>query len=146
MRTCRRKNSRPQANVEFRELYRSRNPTCEIGDWLVIAGELEKYTLRDVEVHHISIGGRKGKCDVLSNLISVSREAHEFCHRFPKDGKTICLYVKMRKGELFVEEVRQAFGMSAGAVVDRNEPTRKWLQPAWEELRRHIQEYESKLQ
>lgn len=132
MRTWRRKNSKPQANVEFRELYRSRNPSCEIGDRLVFAGELEKYTLWCVEAHHIF--GGKGRWDLMGNLICLSRESHAWCHKFPSVGRIVCLYVKLRKGELILDDVHTASGQYLEGWLENHQPLTEPYIGMWREL------------
>jgi len=65
-----------------------------------------------IDVHHI-FGGRKGRWDLMTNLICLSREAHDWCHRNVVDGRVLCMWVKMSKGEFDATEFQQVSGMQA---------------------------------
>lgn len=77
--------------------YSIHNPDCEIAHILSTYGAIEyrKPPVPAVDVHHI-FGGH-ARQDVWCNLISLSREAHRWCHEYPTAGRIVCLSVKKRK-------------------------------------------------
>lgn len=85
---------------ELRGKYLWDNPTCELIGLLDVAGydDWTPHECRGVDPHHI-IGGYIGRHDAVCNLISVCRSCHDWVQH-KNEGLVLCLYAKMKKGEL----------------------------------------------
>jgi len=105
------KNSHKERDELLREEYRKKNFRCELRSLL-----LQKFGVvcdtGKIDVHHI-FGGRKGRCDLTTNLICLSREAHDWCHRNVVDGRVLCMWIKITKGEFDLKEFKIVSGMNA---------------------------------
>lgn len=69
----------------------------------------------------------------MSNLITLSKPAHEWCHEYRTEGNTLCLFVKLQKGELNWDEFETASGYKR-TVVCNWEPRFPWVEPYWKRL------------
>lgn len=99
MRRRSRTNSRNNEDLALRDEYRDANPRCEFPRSVCrCSGDAS-------DVHHIFHAVR---VDVWSNLISLCRDAHDWCHKHGVDGKLICLGVKAAKGEIDEAELMRA--------------------------------------
>jgi len=78
------------------------------------------------ETHHIW-GGTSGRTDLKSNLIRLSKPAHDWCERFKFDGRIVCLWVKAEKGELDPAEVRVASGFHLWGWLGKDEVKHSWV-------------------
>ena len=95
------------------DVYKSANPNCEVLRWFPgsydeaeLTYELGQcFTTRRIqpsqELHHIlgSSGGCK-RVDQISDVIQVSRVAHQWLEAHKKAGMVLCLWIKRDKGEL----------------------------------------------
>lgn len=126
------KNYRPQSNPALVAEYRMNNPRCEIGHILKAAGLIKTWSPMETQLHHI-MGSRKGRWDLLTNLISVSPEVHEFCHANRTSSNVLCLWMKMDKGELCWSEFETASGYKR-TVVENWKPGEAFLIPLWDAL------------
>jgi hypothetical protein len=79
------------------------------------------------ETHHIW-GGTSGRTDLKSNLIRLSKPAHDWCERFKFDGRIVCLWVKAEKGELDPAEVRVASGFHLWGWLRKDTPKHPWVE------------------
>lgn len=117
------KNSRPHEDLEFRFHYMQANPFCEMSRYLI--GEVPGVSPADPasDPHHI-MGSRKGRHDLRSNLIAVSRRVHIWCHDFPgPDSRIVAIYAKWKKGEMDVDEFYISAGMYLPGWLGRVKPT-----------------------
>lgn len=89
-------------NLELRETYRQDNPDCELHS-------IFKCGCDGHDVHHLMAGSGR-RYDLITNLIHICREAHEYCHANPQDGRILCLWVKHQKGEIDLEEFKRCSG------------------------------------
>ena len=81
------------------------NPDCEFGKWF--PSSFNRGPACDP--HHLW-GGTSGRDDTITNLIALSREAHDWCHTYPTEGRVIGLWVKYKKMELNEDEFKAASG------------------------------------
>lgn len=109
-------NSHPERDEELRASYRESNPRCELSPVLGLGKMVDAS-----DIHHIF--GGKGRWDLRSNLIALSREAHDFCHRHPIDGRILAMHAKLLKLELDDGEIKQASGMHIAGWLAKSEPT-----------------------
>lgn len=102
-------NSHPGENLRLREQYRQENLFCELTPWLKknLPGEVDADDPSG-DVHHIF--SKNIRYDLWSNMILVSRSVHMWLHRYPVDGKVLCVWKKHQKAELCLEEVQRASG------------------------------------
>jgi hypothetical protein len=111
----------PKEQPELVDDYRQRNPECELRIRMKRLGwrsELWKgWPVDAADVHHICHAG--GRWDRWSNLISLSRPAHEWCHANGPLGKVLCLLHKALKRELNHDEMRPVIGGSLNDYVGR---------------------------
>lgn len=123
-------NSRPAEDLEVRRRYRAENPDCELFIWFC-----EYFEDRDGHDPHHIFGGTSGRHDFVSNLVTVSRSAHEWCERWKFDGRVICLWIKHVKNELDPDEVRRASGSYLAGWLTKKEATHDFVQPYLDKLR-----------
>ena len=99
-------NSHHETDLKLRRAY-SKIPLCEMGFWLSLEfpWQFEETPLAE-EVHHI-FGGTSGRNDLVSNLVRLCKKNHDWCGRFPADGRIVCLWIKHRKYELIESEFVQ---------------------------------------
>ena len=125
----------PGSEENLRSRYRRQNPECELSSWLATQCPTLIHgtpAWQPTHTHHIfHLGGR---LDVWSNLITVSAAQHpvwmhETCGI---DARVLCLFIKLQKGELDLNELNRA----AGAVRPDAQPVLAWLtravpEPEW---------------
>jgi len=68
-------------------------------------------------VHHI-IRSLGSKYDILSLMITVNAQTHEWAHKCPKYGVVGALYIKAKKGEFDREHVKDATGRDVIAIIE----------------------------
>ena len=85
-------NSHPGENLKFRQSYARAHEVCELGQWLPDHFEPG----RSDETHHIVTG----RVDRAVNLIRARWINHKFMEDFKADGRIVCLWIKLQKGEL----------------------------------------------
>lgn len=85
--------------------------------------------------HHV-FGGRTGRLDVLSNLLAVSRPAHDWLEENKTAGRVVAVMIKVRKNEFDPREMWKASGMYINGWLARAEVTIDWVVPILLELRR----------
>lgn len=135
-----RKRSKPRKmeNLTLRARYSRGNPSCEIVVWLydVFAeiAEAEGWTGQAEETHHI-YGGTSGRNDLVSNIIRLSKRAHDWCGKNMVDGRIVCLWIKHQKHELDPEEVRTASGKFLPGILAGATVRFKFVEPLLAELR-----------
>jgi hypothetical protein len=124
-------NSRPAEDLPVRREYAEKNEECELSIWFS-----EQFPDRDgSEIHHI-FGGRSGRNDLVSNLVRVSRDAHDFCGvKCPTDGRILCIWIKCVKGELDLDEFKTASGFFLPGWLLKSEATHDFVKPYLEKLR-----------
>lgn len=110
--------------------YRQNNPGCEL--WKIIRLYVQDALPHGTELHHI-MGSRKGRADMVTNLIMLSKPAHDWCHKFRTEGNVLCLWVKLAKGELSWSEFEAASGYKR-TVICNWEPRFQWVEPYWQRL------------
>jgi hypothetical protein len=116
-------NSRRQEDLEFRFQYMQENPFCEMSRYLI--GDVPGVSPADPasDPHHV-MGSRKGRHDLRSNLIAVSRKVHIWCHDYPgPDSRIVAIYAKWKKGEMDPEEFHTASGMYLPGWLEIAKPT-----------------------
>lgn len=91
------KSNRKWENVGILDAYREAFPECELQKLLARHGL--KYPSGPCQVHHIQWGHSRRKNE-WTNLISLSQAAHDWVHKFPADGRILCLFAKLKKNEL----------------------------------------------
>jgi len=131
-----RTNSRKHENLRLRYAYRDENPECELSKWMARhyrAGLTEReLTDESADVHHIfSMGSRP---DLWTNLITLSRPIHAWCHRCPVEGRIVALHRKLMKKELDLKEFRRASGMRLEGWLLSHETAVAPLRPLHAEL------------
>jgi hypothetical protein len=128
---------RKKRDKDITDAYRLNNPLCELFDvlegrkWDSILASYKKgrRVCREdflVEVHHI--WGGPHRWDIDSNIISVSRPAHDYCHKFPDHGRIACLWVKADKGELDRDLMRECMGFDTIGILESFEVTEEWVE------------------
>lgn len=117
MRFCSKTNRRVYENLPLRRDYRENNPWCELSPLLKLGRHVPM-----AHIHHIC-GGRLGRWDLLTNLLSVSAEAHDWAEKHKTDGRILALYVKMQKGELDQQEFHKVTGLYLEGWLDVHQPT-----------------------
>lgn len=112
--------------------YVDENPECEFGK------HFDQFPKSDAHHTHHIFGGNAGRKDLLSNIIRLSADAHDWCHRFPSQGRVLAIYVKHLKGEMDLDEFKQCSGMHLAGWLHKNELeshsvwARKYLEELWE--------------
>jgi len=138
-------NSRPWEDLEFRYAYMQENPWCEMSSWLVtnLRGEIGGLMMREAatDPHHL-IGGNGRRWDVRTNLLSVCRPVHLWCHAHLVDSRILGVWLKAGKGEFDVNEFRKVSGKYLAGWLGINRPTYPVLEPCWEELIRYTERNE----
>lgn len=84
-----------------------------------------KWGRLSLQCHHIYGGPRRW--DVIPNIIAVSQPAHDYCHKFPNNGRIACLWVKCRKGEFDRELMRTVCGFDVIGRIDSYVITEEWV-------------------
>lgn len=106
-------NSHPAENLQLRANYLDKHRhdeahryICEVvpaervkRDWSPLWGGIvpNKSKCIDADDPHHVFGSRKGRWDLWSNLIAVSRPSHEWIEAHPIEGLIVCLYAKWVK-------------------------------------------------
>lgn len=120
MRHRSRTNSRRWEDLWLRAAYREENPWCEFS-------REKQAGFRGVvdaaDVHHI--GHQSHRWDAWSNLISLSREAHEWCHKHPTDGVLVSTRIKIGKGEFDAGNFERCVGRRIEGYVEKV-PSTPW--------------------
>lgn len=124
-------NSHPGENLPFRQSYARAHQVCEL------ALHLPDYfqAARADETHHIVTG----RVDLPVNLIRAAWINHKFMEDFKADGRVICLWIKLQKGELDPDEfVKASRGiLLPGYILMQADKLRhEWVEPLAEELKR----------
>lgn len=97
-------------NIGLRQLYRDDNYRCELCSVLKTVGiKLLCQGERGLDLHHI-VGGTGGRWDVWGNFLTICRPAHNWCHKFPREGRIVCVSVKWAKGEMSETEWKSVSG------------------------------------
>ena len=111
----RRGKPRPGINLRARQAYRRANPQCELSvffpeDYLPTENGLQALVGHDdpIDPHHILTNCR---ADIVTNLICVRRQIHDWAERFTIDGRVLSLCVKWRKGELDTAAIEALTGV-----------------------------------
>lgn len=87
----------------------------------------DHFTEKDAcDPHHIN-GGRGGRWDFVSNLLAVSRDAHEWVERYKTDGRILALWIKLQKGEFDAAEWKLASGKFVEGFLWTAEPAHEWV-------------------
>lgn len=120
------KNSNRHLDVRLRGAYLRCNPACEF------------CSAKPVDPHHIA--GGSPKLDNWSNLISLCRRCHDWCHAEPIVGKLRCWEIKLRKGELVEHEVDRALRMLVRGWLDSDKVKAAVHGTRWESVRMHLAE------
>lgn len=111
--------------------YKAANRDCEVLKWF--PGSYTESTIKyshgqvlttrrnqpSTELHHIL--GSSGGCqrsNHISNVIRVSRIAHEWLEAHKKAGLVLCLYIKRDKGELDWEALSEVLGKDVAGYVE----------------------------
>lgn len=143
-------------NKDLTDAYRLENPYCELFDvlegrrWDAIRKSWDKFHSRKmhredygVEVHHI--WGGPHRWDIEPNLVSVSRPAHDYCHKYPDHGRIICLWMKADKGEFSMEcreLMRECMGFDSIGILYTFEVTEEWIEELRMDLYERFSSYE----
>ena len=138
-------NSRRHENLALREYYRQKNVWNELKDRIPgIYG-----TSFAEEIHHIAKGsGGTSRWDVVTNLISLSRESHAWCERYKWDGMILCLAVKLNKSEYDPVVFRETVlgltrpGASVAGYLMRKPCEFPWVEPIKKKVCEQIERME----
>lgn len=125
-------NSRRGEDLAFRKSYLADHPMCELHRPLrrYFGVQCDQYAS---DPHHICQGeGRRA--DAEWNLVATCREAHDFCHSHPVEGKLLCLYLKYVGGVLDLEAYNRTATMRLPGWLARNEPSSPSLHVLWTDL------------
>ena len=78
---------------------------------------------------------------MLSNIIHLSKRAHDWFHQRPVEGRILCLLTKAMKSELDPEEIYICSGMYPAGWLDKSisKIRLEWCHPFAEELRSLLQ-------
>lgn len=125
-------------NLTDRARYAKANEQCEIIAWLYdqfeqIANK-EGWVGKAEETHHI-YGGTSGRHDLTSNIIRLSKKAHDWCGKNIVDGRIVCLWIKHQKSELDPDEVKTAAGMRLPGILAKAELRFDFVKPLLKELK-----------
>ena len=98
-------NSNYHEDLGLRADYMAAHPLCELSDLLGMGRHVGA-----TDPHHL-FGGNKGRWDLWSNLMALSRPAHLWCEQYKTDGRVLAVYVKLvKKQELKSAEFMRASG------------------------------------
>lgn len=116
---------------QFRE-YRKANPNCELHwcDYMPCRSKVA------TDINHIF----RRQSNEITNIIHLSRPAHDWFHAYPADGRIMCLLVKARKGELDPQGLFRASGMYPLGWLEKAEPRLDWIGPYRDELHERLVE------
>jgi hypothetical protein len=130
----------PKRNKDLTDAYRLENSYCELyhhlegRQWDRTKHEWKRlgfYNPDDmvVEIHHIFPGIHRW--DVLPNIISVCRPAHDYCtsKTYGANGNVLALWVKSEKGELedsHIEQMTACFGRCPMSIMEQWKLTEQW--------------------
>jgi len=123
-------NSHPGENLKFRQSYARAHEVCELGQWLPDHFE----SGRSDETHHIVTG----RVDRPVNLIRASWINHKFCEDFKADGRVVCLWIKLQKGELDpkeFEKVSRGVLLPGYILMQAAKIRNAWVRPLADELK-----------
>ena len=67
-------------------------------------------------------------------MIALSKKAHDFCHKHKNDGLILCLYTKLKKGELDWSELDRISGKNIHGWLSCKPPVFDWVKPYWNAL------------
>ena len=102
---------------EGRETYRMSNFACETCRPLLKLGVLiSRHLQNGIQIHHI-YGSTFGRKELLTNWICVCPGCHHFCHEFPREGRIICVWVKLKKHEFDPAEYHSCTGQYAEGTL-----------------------------
>lgn len=107
--------SKKNRNHELVADYVDQNPECEFGS------NFDQFPRSDAHHTHHVFGGNAGRKDLLSNIIRLSADAHDWCHRFPSEGRMLAIWVKHKKGELDLDEFRTCSGYYLAGWLTKND-------------------------
>jgi len=88
---------------------------------------------RAAAVHHI-LWGQARRWDIVPNMIALSRTAHDWVHKHKNDGLILCLYTKLKKGELIWSELDRISGKNVRGWLSGKPPVFDWVRKYWQEL------------
>lgn len=121
-------NSRPHENIPLRRSYLEQNPICEFHILCPM-----RFPSKDaVDPHHIFSAHMRP--DYWSNLIAVSRDAHEVAERHKTDMRIAAIYRKVMKGEFDPIEFKIVSGMYIAGYLAKSELVLDWTRPYLETL------------
>jgi len=115
--------------LDVRRQYRDDNPDCELYIWFC-----EHFDDRDGHDQHHIFGGTSGRHDFVTNMVTASRTAHEWCERWKTDGRILCIWIKHVKGELDLDEFKKASGSFLCGWLLRAKVTHDFVKPYLEKL------------
>lgn len=125
-------------NKALTDKYRRDNQVCELAwcRWIPVRAG------RPSEINHIFSVHRRW--DLLSNIIHLSNPIHTWFHRWPIEGRILCMLVKARKKELDPDEIKKASGFNPLGWLEsvRDETRLEWIGPYADELDELLQEME----
>lgn len=124
-------NSRPAEDLEVRRAYLEDNPDCELYIWFC-----EHFEDRDGHDPHHNFGGRGGRYDFVTNLLTVSRSAHDWCEKWKTDSRILCIWIKHVKKELDLDEFKKAGGYHLAGWLMKSEATHDFVKPYLNKLRK----------
>lgn len=124
-------NSRPAENRQLRRQYMLDNIWCECNVF-----NKRRFPETDSHDPHHIFGGRGGRLDVISNLLAVSRDAHEWLEENKTAGRIVAIAAKIKKGEFDPAEMRRASGMHVNGWLAKAEVSIDWVVPILDELRK----------
>jgi hypothetical protein len=84
-------------------------------------------------VHHI-LWGQARRHDIVPNMIALNWAAHDWVHKHKNDGLILCLYVKLKKGELDWAELDRISGKNIRGMLSCRPPVFDWIKPYWTAL------------
>lgn len=144
---------RLKRNKDITDAYRMNNPLCELFDvlegrrWDAIRSAWNQFHRRkmhredyNVEIHHI--WGGPHRWDIEPNILSVSRPAHDYCHKYPDHGRIIAIWVKCDKGELDRDLMRECMGFDSIGIMETFEVTEEWIDELRLDLYERFSSYE----
>jgi hypothetical protein len=111
-------NSKPWESLPFRAKYKREHPWCELAQLFPRDGNMARLPTftggtwisanhsTATDAHHLAscVLGTP-RWDIPTNLISACRPAHEWAERYAADGLALCLFVKLKSGDLNVAEL-----------------------------------------
>lgn len=124
-------NSRPAEDIDVRRQYLEDNPDCELSIWFC-----EHFDERDGHDPHHCFGGRGGRHDLVTNLVTVSRSAHDWLENWKTDGRVLTTWIKHVKNELDLDEFKKASGSFLAGWLMRAEATHDFVKPYLDKLRK----------